>query len=683
MKTALLTAAVLWTAVATSTVAEEAFRLSPRGLMAIADLSSPAISPDGGYVAFRQETASVERNSYDSIWYVQPMDGSSKPVPVSDGGAPLRTIAGVVHVEPPQWSADSIWIYYRALHDGEIQVWRASREGSRVERVTSDPGDVQSFALDGGGSSLHYVAGAPRTLIAQAEQHEYDQGILIDRTVTIGQGLFRSALHNGRAASQRYTTGWMIRQGVDTGIAPRIHVVNLRTMEVSESDEAVPSSGLLQPTAGRTPGPSASSRLAGRKISLSWVGSAQRLSLERDDRQSVLVCDLPECVTGSIPSAAWRADHDEVVFTRRDFDRGTAQSIWAWNPLNDTTRRIATSDGILAGDPDGYASSCAVGASYAVCVEAAAALPPRLERISLDTGERTTLFDPNAGLVPSDLKVEFLSWQEDGEQYTGYLVAPAAAQNGRAPLFITYYTCRGFLRGGLGDEWPLFAMAHEGIAALCVNKPPFDVFDQNALSTYQVALKGVQSAVQLLADRDVIDPTRVGMGGLSFGSEVVSWVASHSDLLTAASVASIPSMTPTHYWFHALDPSYRANVQKVWGLGNPDETPEAWENMSAVHRVDEFKVPLLMQMPEQEYLPAVEFLSRMSIAGKAVELYAFPNETHLKYQPRHILAVNERNLDWFRFWLLGEENDDPRKAPQYRRWRAMRDAQETSSGQSH
>src|SRR3546814_4620732 len=47
---------------------------------------------------------------------------------------------------------------------------------------------------------------------------------------------------------------------------------------------------------------------------------------------------------------------------------------------------------------------------------------------------------------------------------------PASRRPGeRIPLFVTYYSCAGYLRGGLGDEWPLLPLASSGIAALCVN----------------------------------------------------------------------------------------------------------------------------------------------------------------------------------------------------------------------
>jgi hypothetical protein len=41
-------------------------------------------------------------------------------------------------------------------------------------------------------------------------------------------------------------------------------------------------------------------------------------------------------------------------------------------------------------------------------------------------------------------------------------------------------------------------------------------------------------------------------------------------------------------------------------------------------------------------------------------------------QPRHRLAVFERNLDWFRYWLQGARDPDPAKADQYARWDRMR-----------
>ena len=38
-------------------------------------------------------------------------------------------------------------------------------------------------------------------------------------------------------------------------------------------------------------------------------------------------------------------------------------------------------------------------------------------------------------------------------------------------------------------------------------------------------------------------------------------------------------------------------------------------------------------------------------------------------------------VDWFRFWLKGEEDLDPAKAEQYTRWRELRKLQEQNAQQ--
>ncbi|HET9445548.1 MAG TPA: hypothetical protein VFO35_04770, partial [Steroidobacteraceae bacterium] len=41
----------------------------------------------------------------------------------------------------------------------------------------------------------------------------------------------------------------------------------------------------------------------------------------------------------------------------------------------------------------------------------------------------------------------------------------------------------------------------------------------------------------------------------------------------------------------------------------------------------------------------------------------------------HRLAVYNRNVDWFRFWLQDIEDPEPGKAEQYERWRKLRQLQ--------
>jgi dipeptidyl aminopeptidase/acylaminoacyl peptidase len=222
----------------------------------------------------------------------------------------------------------------------------------------------------------------------------------------------------------------------------------------------------------------------------------------------------------------------------------------------------------------------------------------------------------------------------------------------------------------MGNEWPLASLAEDGISTLCINAPPFT---DKPLVRYDRAVTSVAAVVGLLAAEGLVDPRRVGMGGLSFGSEVTMWVAMHSDLLAAASVTS-PSVTPMYYRMNmARGQMFETGLRKVWGLGSPEETPDQWKRLSPVYNLDSIHTPVLFQMPEEEYLCAIDSIFPLMRKHRA-DLYVFPNEPHNKFQPRHLLAAYQRNLDWFRFWLQGYDSGERGKRARYEHWRAMRDA---------
>ncbi|MGH6632154.1 MAG: prolyl oligopeptidase family serine peptidase, partial [Sphingopyxis sp.] len=231
-----------------------------------------------------------------------------------------------------------------------------------------------------------------------------------------------------------------------------------------------------------------------------------------------------------------------------------------------------------------------------------------------------------------------------------------------------YYQCGGFLRGGVGDEWPLRALASHGIAALCINAVPSKAAGPER---YQLGMKAIEAIVAKLDDQGLIDRKRIGIGGLSFGSEVAMWTAMRSDLVKAVSIASV-QMEPAYYWFNARPgrETFAANVRKGWGVGRPDEDPQGWKKISPALNVDDIRAPVLMQLPEQEARLSIELQSKLALA-RLGEMHIFPFAPHLKVEPRQKLAAYRRNLDWFRYWLKGEIDPDPAKTGQYQRWSVL------------
>lgn len=663
--------------------------ISPRRLLEVTDLGNPVISPDGRRVAFRVERASIERNDYDSAWYVQDLDGQSPPRRVADGGVPLREyINGVVLPAPAVWSPDGRWIYYRARLDGRVAIWRAAMDGSKAHAVTRDPADVRDFSLSRDGQTLTYSTGATREEVIAAEESEYDHGVRIDDTVVIAAGLFRSSKIDGRPATQRFLGDWFSMGPLLAKVPNRWKAVDLATMVLRDlSASELPVRPLV--TADLAPDLPALTKIAQHpddgRIALLMPGESKEkgLLLSGDVELAMLSdrhasrpipCMAELCRHKYISDIQWRLGSDEVLFTATDYDRGRTQSIYGWNVSTGTVRLIVLSNGLVSGGQRYWDAPCGSSSDTLVCVASEADRPPRLEAIDISSGERRILFEPNKGLemdIAATTPARLMRWtNEQGQEFTGHLFEARDVGAGTPPpLFVTFYNCYGFLRGGVGDEWPLASLAEHGISALCINAIPGH--HQDFVERHDQGRLAVESVVRYLSSAGRIDPSRVGMGGLSYGSEVTLWTAAHSNVLTAASVSGV-SPTPTYYLFNSLRDSFRAGLSQSWQLGAPEETPERWRTISPTFHLDRVRAPILFQVPEQEYRMILDYALPL-VQSHRGDIYVFPDEPHIKFQPRHKLTAYERNLDWFRFWLQGYEDPDALKAAQYRSWRRMKE----------
>lgn len=645
---------------------------SMREMIELTDLSSVAISPDGRMVAFREESASIERNAHDLAWFVVPVDGSAPPRRLADAGEG-SWLNGTLLSEPPVWSADSCFILYRAVIDGEVQVWRAAADGSGVARVTREAGNVIDMMLGADGHTIIYRVGASREDIVRAEREEYDRGVLIDASVDPSRPLYRGGRIDGRQATERLKGFWFGHGGLLADQAPHVRAVDIisgvaQDANAAESARLAPRLDYFDKLDGRFLVARVSSGDArGTAYVLSSGSTHELLVTHGQGLQDAIRCHAAACVGQRIRSVTWQGGSNALVFETGD---GSGNSnLYRWDVATGAALTLASGQGMLNGGRD-QSEGCAVGARSMVCVAADADVPPHLVAIDLDSARTRPLAEPNRALAGLSPHFRPIDWADgSGRRFTGQLLMPEHA-TGPVPLFVTYYSCGGYLRGGLGDEFPLRELARHGIAALCINRYPAPDGVGDQVGAYRIAQSGIEAVVDLLARDGTIDRSKVGMGGVSFGGESTIWIAMHSRLLAATSIANV-LLTPTYYWFNAVKGREIPKVlQTGWGIGDPDQDRRGWRDLSPAFNADKIRTPLLMQLPELEYRPNVELLARLQQAGTQVELWAFPDEVHVKWQPRHQLAANERNLDWFRYWLQGWIDPDPAKAAQYSRWQA-------------
>lgn len=640
---------------------------SNRELVEIIDIGSLSPSPDGRFAVFRTERASVQGNGYRLEWYA--VDLRSRSVRrIADGGQAIYDDPGLLESSDPIWLADGASIAFRALVDGAIGTWKASVSGDNAAPLIVRDEDVEQMSLSPDGKAVLYKVGPSRAAIERAERQEYDDGIRVDGSVDLAQDMFRGGSINGRMANQRLTGYWYARSGLLWRAPRQERRYDLATGRDEPAAEA---------QAPAAPEPSGDTNEVARAASAedgiaqaSWDGFSGSLTLRRKAGGQPIRCIDPLCATRRISSLVWRPGTHELLVTFTDWQH--RQSLYLWGAAANRLRPVVTADGLLAGGRRN-ALPCAVTSTTAICLAAGPASPPRLIAIGLDTGHETVLFDPNAQMrADYRVSVEFLSFRgQSGTAFAGVLLTPPQAPSRPLPLFINYYSCDGFLRGGEGDEWPVPALLDSGFAVACLNSAPFRG-EQDAVQTYRTGLEGVGAAISMLADRGLVDRQKVAMGGLSFGSEVAMWVAMHSKLLAALSVSSA-QVEPAQYWLSAQPGTDHAYFRrKVWGLGRPGETPAQWKLVSPALNAERMSVPTLFQLPEQEARQMPELHARLVAAGTPTELYAFPDEAHVKIQPRHRLAIFDRNLDWFRYWLQDYRDPQPAKAAQYQRWDRLR-----------
>jgi hypothetical protein len=74
----------------------------------------------------------------------------------------------------------------------------------------------------------------------------------------------------------------------------------------------------------------------------------------------------------------------------------------------------------------------------------------------------------------------------------------------------------------------------------------------------------------------------------------------------------------------------------------------------------------------QMFLGGWQWFTGLSLLEKPVDYLWLPGGTHLLVKPWHRMASQQRNVDWFRFWLKGDEDPDPSKKQQYKEWEELR-----------
>jgi hypothetical protein len=98
-----------------------------------------------------------------------------------------------------------------------------------------------------------------------------------------------------------------------------------------------------------------------------------------------------------------------------------------------------------------------------------------------------------------------------------------------------------------------------------------------------------------------------------------------------------------------------------------------WQKESPAFLMDKMETPLRIQaLSMWSLLGDWHWYSGLSRLGKPVEMIYIPDGTHVLEKPWDRMVSQQGNVDWFCFWIKGEEDPNPAKAEEYKRWREQR-----------
>ncbi len=586
-----------------------------------------------------------------------------------------------------RWRPDAGAIAFIARRNGESQIEVCTLSPSHCLQATHSAGDVRDFIWTHNGAALIYEARPSREYRRELLQSEGDAGFHLDDRFDVFHALAPLRLHE--------TPDLILALDLATGqerpasSQERDAFNNERRAPLSTTMGAARSLSLLSDAPVTTP-----ALLNGRDArdfvrlgsGFAWTapafpnlaGAEPPLTLFAIAGASgdAVRCAQGACI-GRIVEMAATPDQTRILFIKREGWDFSRHALYLWDVAANRVRRIWAGEDVVR--------VCWPRANDALCLREGPTQPRQIVSIDYATGAVHVVIDPNAELPRSAFApARKLEWRTArGDAVFGYLVLPPGRLAHGLPLIVVQYRATGFLRGGVGDEYPVQAFAHRGFAVLVLERPDpnallaasndgeeIDRREWQGLSERWRTLAALTSGIDLLASAGVIDRARVGVTGLSDGAETTVFGLIHCGCIAAAAISS-GVHDPISYFFSS--DAERA-AMRAGGRGPESGAQGAtWSELSLSRNAVRVTAPILAQAADRETVFMLEAQRTFADLGRAFDLYIFPNEFHVKWQPRHRAAIYERSLDWFAFWLLGEVDPSPAKAGQYARWRAWSD----------
>jgi dipeptidyl aminopeptidase/acylaminoacyl peptidase len=258
-------------------------------------------------------------------------------------------------------------------------------------------------------------------------------------------------------------------------------------------------------------------------------------------------------------------------------------------------------------------------------------------------------------------KTEVFRWRStDGLEIEGLLTYPLGYEPGRPypTLVVVHGGPMGYFAesyDGAPSLYPMASFAERGYVLLRPNPRGSCAYG----AAFRAANKrdwgggdyrDIMSGVDALVERGIADPQRLGIMGWSYGGYMTSWTITQTKRFRAASVGAgvtnLMSFTGTSDITGFIPDFMEA---EYW------DDLDAYRQHSPMFNLKGVTTPTLIQHGEADVRVPLgqgrELYNALKRQGVTVEMVIYPRAGHGPNEPRQILDVMRRNLDWFDRWL--------------------------------
>jgi dipeptidyl aminopeptidase/acylaminoacyl peptidase len=617
--------------------ADSAKQLTPEASLNLRSISDLQFSPDGTRVAFVVMDPSKGERRARHIWLHEIKSGAVRQITFS-----------AKDESSPRWSPDGKHLAFLSNREDQQQIYVMRMDGGEAAALTKGKRSVHSFAWSPDGKQIAFLAPDPKTDAEEKKEKAKDDAHVVDKDDKQPRlWLLAIATDEAKALTD---PKWEISELAWMPAGDRIIISATDRPESDQETHRIFSVALSN--GARTlllapDGPFGELRVSPDGRTVSYVGCR----VDGPTPHDVMLLDIGKRATRNLTGASldraihehqWAKDGSLLALYADGFRNklvGFSPEGMSQNPANPPT-----------GNVSGFAVS---GSGEVVFVGQTATTPPELWLWDQKNSPKQVSHLNDSWMQYALGAPEFYKYKSfDGLEIEAALLKPAGADpKAKLPLI-------ALIHGGPTGNWQDSIetwgqlLATHGYAVFYPNIRGSVGYGESFIEMNRgdwggADFKDVMWGVKDLVDRGIADPSKLGIGGWSYGGYMAEWaITQTNDFKGAVSGAGLSNLISEYG--SEQHPSY-----DEWFYGVPYESESLVKflNSSPFTQLKNAKTPTLILQGEADTTDPLgqsqELYRGLKHYGVESVLVEYPREPHGFREEKHLLDRLNRILAWY------------------------------------